>query len=864
METGRAVNPPSQPMRFPFFPVLVATLLLFGCAPIGESPTSPSPPAREIAMGDARHAEFVPGEVLVKPHGACSESVLDVLPDYFVTLRGTVDGLGVLRLEVPVGQEMEAVRRLRESPQVEWAEPNYLRSAMAVPNDQLYRHFQWNLKKIHMEQAWDITTGSPQVVVAVLDTGVDASHPDLLGKLVDGHDFLNDSPTPADDSGHGTHKAGVIGASSNNGIGIAGVSWETRIMPIKVLNSSGIGPDSVIARGIVHAADSGARVINMSFGSSTTSQVLASAVRYAFEKGALLVAAAGNTAKLDNAKIYPAAFEQVMAVAATDESDEVPSFSQRHPYLDVSAPGVRIVSCFWRGAGYGSYVSSSGTSDAAPHVSGLAALIWSVRPELTNVQVRAMIEDTADDLGPPGRDEEYGAGRINAQRALLAAKPPAAPTATPTATVVTSTPVLPAPATPVPATPVPSPDATPAPLPRTVWYFAEGSTASPFHLWLLLQNPNTETAVARVTYIKGDGTRQGQEVLLPPSSRRSIFVNQVVPDAEVSMKVESDLLVLAERAMYFGHDGHVSSGVAAPSTTWFLAEGNTGGGFDTWILLQNPSEITANAKLTFIGSDGPLSEISVGVPPTSRRSIYVNQLVPSTEVSTVVSSDQPIVAERAMYFRQGGGHGSAGSSRLARDWYVAEGRVADGFDTWLLVVNPNQAVANLKVTFMGEEGSPSVGYYAVRPNSRLSLYLNQVGPGRVGARVESDQPVLVERSTYFADGRGGHNTIASPLVAREWYLPEGSTNPPFKQEVAVLNPGQQVAKLVVTFMKAEGGGETRAFAVQPATRLTLDVNQLLPNSEVSIKVSADVPIAVERSMYFREGMGGTSSLGVPQ
>ena len=845
-----------QTVRTPLLALLLALCLLPFYAVITPRSTL-ADPSHEVAAEAAvapPTGQFVPGEVLVKPRAGVSESALSRLVDYPIAPQSSIDPLEVLQLQVPAGRELETVRRLRDSPLVEWAEPNYLRATLAVPNDQLYRQFQWNLRKIQAEQAWDITTGSPDVVVAVLDTGIDSSHPDLAGKLVPGYDFLNDTPNPADDSGHGTHKAGVIGAVTNNGAGVAGISWGARIMPVKVLNSGGTGPDSVIARGIAYAVDHGARVINMSFGSSTTSRILASAVSYATNKGALLVAAAGNTAKSDNAEIYPAAYDQVLAVAATDENDKVADFSQHHPYVGVSAPGVHIVSTFWRGAGYGSYVSSSGTSDAAPHVSGLAALIWSANPSLSNVQVRRIIQDTADDLGPPGKDDYYGTGRNNAFKALSAAQPAAHPTAT-----IPPTPIAPA------ATPIPAPEPAPATLPKTVWYFAEGSTFRPFDLWLLLQNPNMAAATAKVTYMKGDGSQQSQEMWLPPLSRKSIFVNQVVPNADVSMKVESASQLFAERAMYFGRDGHDSVGVSAPSTRWYLAEGNTKEGFDTWLLLQNPLAVPANVNITFLTADGQRKEFATLLPPTSRRSVYVNQMVPDAEVSAVLSSDQPIVAERSMYFRQGGGHNSVAASQLARSWYLAEGVVGNGFDTWMLVLNPNPAVANLKATFMMEDGTTSTGYFAVQPSSRLSVYLNEVVPaGRFGTQVESDQPIVVERSTYFADGNAGQNVVATPLLVRDWYLPEGSTKAPFSQVIAVLNPNDRAANLMVTFMKIDGTTETRDFTMKPTSRLTLNVNELLPDTEASTRVSADLPIAVERSMFFSGGLGGTSSFGIPR
>lgn len=833
---------------------LAIYLLLVALVLVASAPASPAGPWPSSARAEALTqpedpSAFVAGEVLLRPAPGSEATLTAFLQSVGASVVERLKHLGVLRLQVPPGTEREAVARLEASPLVEWAEPNYLRAKTSVPNDQLYRQYQWNLRKIEVERAWDLSTGNPDVVVAVLDTGVDAAHPDLAGKLVAGYDVLNDDASPSDDSGHGTHNAGVIAAASNNGIGIAGLSWGTRVMPIKVLNSSGVGPDSVIARGLTRAADQGARVINMSFGSSTSSRLLGVAMGYAASKGVLLVAAAGNTARTGNPVIYPAAYSQVLAVSATDESDKVPDFSQHHPYVGVSAPGVRIVSTFWRGSGYGNYVSASGTSAAAPHVSGLAALIWSVGPSLSANRVREIIQSTADDLGSPGRDDFYGAGRINALKALLAAKPGAAP---------------PPVAQPTPA-PAPAPAPTPASLPRTVWYFAEGSTSRPFDLWLLLQNPNAAVATVKVTYMLGDGSRRTQEVALPASSRRSIYVNLVVPDKEVSMKVESDSLIFAERAMYFGNDGHVSTGAAAPATRWYMAEGSTKGDFDTWILLQNPLATSANVNVAFLTPDGQRKEVVVGVPPTARRSIYVNQVLPGADFSTVVASDEPVIAERAMYFKSGGGHGSLAASQLSRTWYLAEGVAGNGFDTWLLALNPGQQVANLKVTYMLEDGSSPVAYYAIAPGSRLSVYVNQAVPaGRVGARVESDQPIVAERATYFSGGRGGHNAVGASLLSQEWYLPEGSTKPPFSESLAVINPNDRVANLAVTFMRVDGTSEVKHFAMNPSTRLTLDVNALMPDSEVSAKVVSDMPVAVERSMYFAGGLGGTSSFGIPR
>ncbi len=854
------MKPSNRFGRLSLLALLLAIALALGFAPAWRPAGFWLPPSQTTSqpLAEGRGPrDFVPGELLIEAVPGVHLDVSSLRLGYPVTEEGVVAPLGIMRLGVPVGREREIARLLRQDPRVEWCDLDYLRNVMMVPNDQLYHQFQWDLQRIHAEQAWDVTTGSPDVTVAVLDTGVDSSHPDLTGKLVPGYDFLHNNPYPEDDSGHGTHSAGIIGAASNNGIGITGIAWGARIMPIKVLNSSGVGPDSAISKGIIYAADHGAKVINMSFGNPMSSQLLARAIQYAYDKGVVLVAAAGNSANQGDEVIYPAAYNQVLAVGATDEADNVPDFSQHHSYVGISAPGVGIVSTFWRGAGYGDYVAASGTSAAAPHVSGVAALVRSVNPELSASQVVKILENTADDLGVPGRDEYYGAGLVDAYRAVMAAK--LGTTSYPTATPVPAGKPQP---TSMPPQPLPTPVAARS---RTTWYFAEGSTAPPFDLWLLLQNPNPVPVTARVTYMKTDGSQQIQDVYLDPSSRKSIYVNQVIPRSELSMKVESDSLVLAERAMYFRTDGHDTVGARAPSTRWYMAEGSTKGDFETWILLQNPQSSQANVTLTFLTGKGQRQELSLVMPPTSRRSIYLNQVIPDADVSTMITSDQPIVAERSMYFRHAGGTGGLASNRLAKVWYLAEGMVGQGLDDWLLAMNPNPTVANLKVTYMREDGSTQIGYYSIQPWSRFSLYLNKKVPaGRLGAKVESDQPIEVERSTYFAGGRGGTSVVASPALSEEWYLPEGSTKAPFTEEIAVLNPGNQAAKLAVTFMKNDGTTDTRYFTMARTSRLTLRVNDLEPDTELSARVTSDSPIAVERSMYFANGLGGTDSFGIPR
>ncbi|MDP2672114.1 MAG: S8 family serine peptidase [Candidatus Daviesbacteria bacterium] len=254
------------------------------------------------------------------------------------------------------------------------------------------------ISKLNTPAAWDITQGDPALVIAIIDSGVDFSHEELAGK---GTGVL-------DDYGHGTKVAGVTAANTNNAVGIAGVCPLCQILSIKVLNSTGFGSDSGVASGIIKASDAGVKVINLSLGSYSLSTAMQSAVDYAWNKGVVIVGAAGN----DNSttKFYPAAFPNVIAVGATTSSDVKSVISNYGDWVDVWAPGQGILSPKMGG----SYTLASGTSLAAPHVAGLAGLILSAKSGLTNQQVVDLIISNADDL--PG-----GSKRINAYKALLAA-----------------------------------------------------------------------------------------------------------------------------------------------------------------------------------------------------------------------------------------------------------------------------------------------------------------------------------------------------------------------------------------------------------------------------------------------------------
>ncbi len=341
------------------------------------------------------------------------------------TVLRRMPALNAVVVSVPPGKEEALAGELGALPAVRYAEPDVVVQALDIPNDP-YFDDQWNMPQVGAIPAWDISVGSPDVVIAIVDTGIDPGHPELAGKLAAGYDFVNGDPDPSDDEGHGTFCAGLAGAVGNNGQGIAGVAWNARLMPVKVLDAYGTGYTSDVAAGVIWAVDQGADVINLSLGSFFPSNLMADAVDYALSHDVVVVAAAGNTYHLDNSPIYPAAFPDVIAVAAVGASDEHAYYSTVGDYVDVAAPGGNsegsrlILSIFGDGVNRG-YAWGQGTSFAAPHVAGIAGLLRSANLLLSNLQVAEIITSTAQDKGAPGWDPEYGWGRVDAFQALVRA-----------------------------------------------------------------------------------------------------------------------------------------------------------------------------------------------------------------------------------------------------------------------------------------------------------------------------------------------------------------------------------------------------------------------------------------------------------
>ena len=388
-------------------------------------------------------------EIIVKfKSGASKELIARTNQRHGASVLYTSPFAGFKRIKVPPGKTAKQLLELYNyEPDVEYAELNYYAYALFTPNDPYYV-YQWNFYDannggINMQAAWDIATGEPNVIVAVLDTGVAYEDfrgfqlaPDLANtRFVTGYDFASGDSHPNDDDGHGTHVTGTIAQSTNNSLGAAGIAFDCSIMPVKVLSKRGqisSGSHADIADGIYFAADNGAHIINMSLGGESPSITLENALAYACGKDITIVCAAGNEYEYGNPVQYPAGYDEYcIAVGATRYDLTRASYSSTGSYLDIAAPGGDL-DVDQNGDGYGDgilqqtfgtnpkdwgYWFYTGTSMATAHISGVAALLISTGVTDPNA-VREALEETAEDLGPQGWDEEYGWGLVDAYAAL--------------------------------------------------------------------------------------------------------------------------------------------------------------------------------------------------------------------------------------------------------------------------------------------------------------------------------------------------------------------------------------------------------------------------------------------------------------
>lgn len=408
------------------------------------------------------------------------------------------------------------------------------------------------------------------------------------------------------------------------------------------------------------------------------------------------------------------------------------------------------------------------------------------------------------------------------------------------------------------------------PQPAQTWYLAEGSTAWGFDTYLLMENTTDVDATVNITYNTAQYglIPRPQALNIPPSSRVTLHLNSDIPNVDLSTQVDSSQPIVCERAIYWNNriEGTDSVGTTTPAATWYLAEGCTTYPFETWVCIQNPSITTdANVDITYMTSKGVVTKPTFNLGAGQRKTIDVSKDVGQCDVSTTVVSDTNVICERSMYWdSRRGGHDSIGVPAPSTSWFLAEGTTAWGFETWLLLQNPDTEPANVNVTYMTSAGPIVQPQITMPPNSRQTINVNALVPNLdTSIEVTSDVGICAERSMYWNNGSGkaGTDTIGFTAAANNVYLAEGSTAWGFETFVCIQNPNNAPTEVSVIYMTNDGAVAGAKRTVPANSRVTINVNDELPNKDTSIKLTCPDPIMAERSMYWNGRGAGHVSVG---
>lgn len=384
--------------------------------------------------------------------------------------------------------------------------------------------------------------------------------------------------------------------------------------------------------------------------------------------------------------------------------------------------------------------------------------------------------------------------------------------------------------------------------PGKTWYLAEGATHPGFEEWICIQNPQSSNAGVTITYMFPGGATQDQQVTVKAKSRYTVNVNAAVgPDKNVSARVKSTMPVVVERPMYFNYygkwaGGSIGAGVPALSKKWYLAEGATQPGFEEWISLMNPNAVGSDVKITYMFPGGATQVQHVAMAKTSRETVKVNDIVgPNKDVSAMVESTQPIIAERPMYFLYGnawpGGHTQFGAVAPATSWFLAEGttrnNASDGsYEEWISVMNPGGTTAKVDLTYMFGGGATQVAHKTVAPHSRETINVNSaVGPDKdVSVRLNSNEPIVVERPMYYNYANripGGDVELGCTQAGRTWYFAEGTTREGFEEWLTLQNPLSAPTTATIEYMFADGTTQKQDVGLPANSRTTVGINRSL-------------------------------------
>ncbi|MDD5747901.1 MAG: DUF5719 family protein [Actinomycetota bacterium] len=822
---------------------------------LGPLKSSPELPTFSLP-GNLDNLKCVPGEILVRfkeNAGAGKISETMRLIGASSLEKNPYANFDLIRLRDDSKDALkDALEALRHFSFVAYAEPNYIRSAASTalfpppPNDPDFNK-QWNFDDpsgdadINVIEAWSDFSpqgGSSQTIIAVLDTGIAYENygsyslaPDLSNtEFSPGYDFINKDSHPNDDNGHGTHVAGTIAQSTNNSIGVAGVAFNCKLMPVKVLDKKGDGADSAIASGIRYSVDNGADILNMSLCGEAQSEVLEEAIDYAYQKGAVVCAASGNNGT--SSVSYPAAYPACIAVGATNRDGTLTKYSNYGYAIDVVAPGgegnegilQQTFKVSERPSSGFAFKEMIGTSMACPHVAGVSGLVKSIHPSWSQKQIKAAILATAKDTGEDGWDAKYGFGLLDAGKACAWT-----------------------------GNDVPSPSM---------------SSISPNHgtsgenVSVSIKGKGFSSPMKICLAREGEGTVAAKEVSLSGSTGISCrFELSGAQPGLFSLVVENAEL---EGAILTGSFQVDSSDLK----TWYLAEGSTAWGYEEFILVENPREQNANVEITFMTPEGPSGPVPLVVPPRSRSTLNCNNVIPGKDISARVTANCDIIVERAMYWSgRLEGTDCIGVQAPSYTWYLAEGSTAHGFSTYLLVQNPNSQEATVWITYMTPDGPVGEVPFKIAANSRRTVNVNErLREKDCSFRVSSDMRVIAERSMYWDGNRGGHVSTGTTQPSQSWYLAEGATSSGFDEWVLLQNPCDSDAQIELSCMTPEGTAFEGSFTLSSGSRYSVHVNEVVPGRDVSVRVSSSVGVIVERAMYWNNGTGkaGHACCGISQ
>ena len=404
----------------------------------------------------------------------------------------------------------------------------------------------------------------------------------------------------------------------------------------------------------------------------------------------------------------------------------------------------------------------------------------------------------------------------------------------------------------------------------SLYYLAEGSDAWGFDTYVSVTNPNSEAVHARVTYQTTLGQVPGGVFTLAPGSQLTIDPASVVTNCDFSTKVEclEGLPIAVDRTMSWANEAHNSIGVTSPSRTWYMPEGCTGYGFETWLLLQNPTGTPASVRVTYDIEGGSPKTVTKTVPALTRQTYNVADDIGAASTSIEIASSVPVIAERSMYRdKRIEGDDSIGATAPGYDFYLAEGSTAWGFTTWLLVQNPNSVAANVSVTYMTPDGPVAGAPFTMPAKARKTIKVNDV-PGMSNTdcsiHVQGSLPIVAERAMYWKHSvkDACHQHVGTPSPHGTWYLPDGQTSEGRETYTLIENPNASDVTVTISYLTGTGQGDvTFTDTVKANARKTYNMAKWIPQGRASVVVRSASPVIVERSMYWNGRGAGTDTLG---